>query len=238
MLRCSVRVFDTPQLAAAAAGDAFIDGVSEFSMRLAGLAAGHTMKPVYDHLVSAEARSSGLFSRTAFVQLDEVVSPVWGDANFSEEIDRHLLSRLSGGYRTFLVINGQTNQPDVEANRHRAAILENGGLGVQLLGIGVNGHVGFNEPGCEPDSRCRVTKLAKSTLERNGYPSGTRAVTLGIAEITSAQRIIMVATGAAKSPAIAAMIEGSKSTGCPASLLRGHPNLALFLDRAAAKDLS
>ena len=221
MLRCSVRVFDTPHLAAAAAGEAFIDGVSEFNRRLAGVAAGRTMKPVYDHLVSAEARSSGLFSRTTFVQLDEVVSAVRGDASFSEEIDRHLLSRLSGGYRTFLVINGQTNQPDVEANRHRATILENGGLGVQLLGIGVNGHVGFNEPGCEPDSRCRVTELAKSTLERNGYAPGTRAVTLGIAEITSAQRIIIVATGAAKSPAIAAMIEGSQSTGCPASLPAG-----------------
>ena len=238
MSQCNVRVFDAPHLAAVAAGDAFIEGVSESGSKLAGLAAGQTMKPVYDHLVSAEDRSRGLFSETAFVQLDEVVSAARGDASFSDEIDKHLLSRLSGGYRTFLTIDGQATRPDLEAKRHRAAILENGGLGVQLLGIGVNGHVGFNEPGCEPDSRCRVTKLAKSTLERNGYPSGTRAVTLGIAEITSAQRIIMVATGAAKSPAIAAMIEGSQSTGCPASLLRGHPNLALFLDRAAAKDLS
>ena len=238
MLRGSVQVSDTPNLAAAAAGNAFIDGASEFSRRLAGLAAGRTMKPVYDHLVSAEARSSGLFSGTAFVQLDEVVSPVRSDTSFSEEIDRQLLSRLSGGYGTFLVINGQTNQPDLEANRHRAAILENGGLGVQLLGIGVNGHVGFNEPGCEPDSRCRVTELAMSTLERNGYPPGTRAVTLGITEITSAQRIIIVATGVAKSLAVKAMIEGPKSGACPASLLRGHPDLTLFLDRAAAKDLS
>ena len=77
-----------------------------------------------------------------------------------------------------------------------------------------------------------------STLERNGYPPGTRAITLGISDITFAQRIIMVATGLAKSPAIAAMIEGSQSAGCPASLLWGHPDLALFLDRAAAKDLS
>ena len=77
-----------------------------------------------------------------------------------------------------------------------------------------------------------------STLERNGYPPGTRAITLGITEITSAQRIIMVATGADKSPAVKAMIEGPKSGACPASLLRGHPDLTLFLDRAAAKDLS
>ena len=83
-----------------------------------------------------------------------------------------------------------------------------------------------------------MTKFAKSTLERNGYAPGTRAVTLGIAEITSAQRIIMVATGAAKSPAIAAIIEGSQSTVYPASLLRGYLDLALFLDQAAAKGLS
>ena len=238
MSRCNVGVFDSPYLAAFAAGDAFIESVSESGSKLAGLAAGQTMKPVYDHLVSAEAWSPGLFSEKAFVQLDKVVSATRSDASFSDEIDKHLLFRLSGGYRTFLTIDRQAIRPDREAKRHRAAILENGGLSVQLLGIGVNGHIGFNEPGCESDSRCRVTKLAKSTLERNGYAPGTRAVTLGIAEITSAQRIIMVATGAAKSPAIAAMIEGSQSTGCPASLLRGHPDLVLFLDRAAAKDLS
>ena len=150
MPQCSIRVFDTPHRAAAAAGDAFINGVYDFGAKLAGVAASRTMQPVYDHLVSAEARSIGLFCKTAFVQLDEVVSPVRGNTSFSEDIDRHLLSRLSGGYWTFLVINGQANQPDLEANRHRATILENGGLGVQLLSIGVNGHVGFNEPGCEP----------------------------------------------------------------------------------------
>ena len=238
MSQCNVRVFDAPHLAAVAAGDAFIEGVSESGSKLAGLAAGQTMKPVYDHLVSAEAWSPGLFSETAFVQLDKVVSAARSDASFSDEIDKHLLSRLSGGYRTFLTIDRQAIRPDLEAKRHRAAILENGGLSVRLPGIGVNGPISFNEPGYEPDSRCRVTKFAKSTLERNGYAPGTRAGTLGIAEITSAQRIIMVATGAAKSPAIAAMIEGSQSTGCPASLLRGYLDLALFLDQAAAKGLS
>ena len=238
MSQCSIRVFDTPDLAAAAAGDEFIDCVSEFGARLAGVAAGRTMQPVYDHLVSAEGRSSGLFSKTAFFQLDEVVSADRCDTSFSNEINRHLLSRLSGGYRTFLVINGQANQPDLEANRHGAAILENGGLGVQLLGIGVRGHVGFNDPGCEPDSRCEVTELAMSTLERNGYPPGTWAITLGIADIKSARRIIIVATGAAKSSAVKAMIEGPQAGACPASLLRTHSNLMLFLDQAAAKYLS
>ena len=170
MPRCSIRVFDTYQFAATGAGDAFMDDVYEFNGRLAGVVAGRTMQPIDDHLVSAEARSSRLFSKTTFVQIGEVVSAVHSNTSFSDEIERHLLSRLSGGYRTFLVINGQAKQPDLEANRHRAAILENGGLGAQLLGIGVNDHVGFNEPECEPDSRCRVTELAMNTLERNGYP--------------------------------------------------------------------
>ena len=170
MPRCSIRVFDTYHLAATDAGDAFMEDVYQSGRRLAGVAAGCTMQPVYDHLVSAEARSSGLFSKTTFVQLGEVVSAVRGNTSLPNEIERHLLSRLSGGYWTFLVINGQAKQPDLEANRHRAAILENGGLGVQLLGIGLNDHVGFNEPECDPDSRCRVTELAMSTLERNGYP--------------------------------------------------------------------
>ena len=124
MSRCNVRVFDAPHLAAVAAGDAFIEGVSESGSKLAGLAAGQTMKPVYDHLVFAEDRLRGLFSETAFVQLDEVVSAARSDASFSDEIDKHLLSRLSGGYRTFLTIDGQATRPDLEAKRHRAAILE------------------------------------------------------------------------------------------------------------------
>ena len=115
-----------------------------------------------------ETQSSGLFSKTAFAQLDEVVSESQGEVSFADEIDRYLLSRLSGGYKAFLIIDGQTRRPDLEARRHRADLLESGGLGVQLLGIGVNGHVGFNEPGCYPDSQCRVTALAESTLERNG----------------------------------------------------------------------
>ena len=95
MYQCSIRVFDTPHLTAAAAGDAFMEGVSDFGSRLAGLAAGRTMHPIYDHLVLAETRSSGLFSETAFAQLDEVLSKDRGEASFADEIDRYLLSRLS-----------------------------------------------------------------------------------------------------------------------------------------------
>ena len=167
MSLCSIRVFDTAQIAANAAGDAFIEGLSESGSRLAGLAAGRTMKPVYDYLVWAENRSIGLFSKTAFAQLDEVISEVRGKASFAEEINRNLLSRLSGGYKTFLTINGQATKHNLEAKRYQANLLKSGGLGVQLLGIGVNGHVGFNEPGCHPESQCRHCLLYTSPSPRD-----------------------------------------------------------------------
>ena len=148
------------------------------------------------------------------------------------------MSRLSGGYKTFLTISGQATKHNLEAKRYQATLLKSDGLGVQPLGIGVNGHVGFNEPGCHLESHCRHTALADSTLEGNGYQPGTRAITLGIADIMSAQKINIVVTSTAKSPAVKAMIEGPQSGACPASLLRGHSNLTLFLDQAVAMDLS
>ena len=87
MSLCTIRVLDTPNLAAASAGDAFLEGMSDFGSRLAGLAAGRKMHPVYDHLVWAETQSSGLFSKTAFAPLDEVVSEVHLEANVADPLD-------------------------------------------------------------------------------------------------------------------------------------------------------
>ena len=237
MSEVTIHIYDTPHLAAAGVGDVFMEGIADFYPKLAGLAAGKTMHPVYEHLVRTEKHSSGLFSQITFAQLDEVIPSDKDEVSFAEDINKYLLSRLSGFYKAFLDIDRRTSQPDLEAKRHRANLLTNGGLGVQLLGIGVNGHVGFNEPGCHPESECRVRALAESTLERNGYEPDILAITLGIAEIMSAQRIVMVATGAAKSSAIAEMINGPQSSNCPASRLRPHTDIKLFLDRAAAKNL-
>ena len=89
MSLCSIRVFDTAQIAANAAGDAFIEGLSESGSRLAGLAAGRTMKPVYDYLVWAENRSIGLFSKTSFAQLDASL------AGYSDRICRRAVHLLT-----------------------------------------------------------------------------------------------------------------------------------------------
>lgn len=237
MSRCNVAVFGNAQLAAAAAGDAFIASVLATGARPAGLAAGRTMKPVYDHLVEAEHQSEGLFACTLFSQLDEIIEATSPAASFAKEITDILLARFRKGYAGFLTIDSNAAAA-AEADRHLESIHQAGGLAVQLLGIGVNGHVGFNEPGSRADTRCRVTDLAASTIERNGYAAGQRGITIGIADILAAKKIILVATGAAKAAAVLAMIRGPKTTNCPASLLRDHPYIWLFLDEDAAIRLS
>ena len=238
MSRCNVAVFGNAQLAAAAAGDAFIASVLATGARPAGLAAGRTMKPVYDHLVEAEHQSEGLFACTLFSQLDEIIEATSPAASFAKEITDILLARFTKGYAGFLTIESNAAAAAAEADRHLESIHQAGVIAVQLLGIGVNGHVGFNEPGSRADTRCRVTDLAASTIERNGYAAGQRGITIGIADILAAKKIILVATGAAKAAAVLAMIRGPKTTNCPASLLRDHPDIWLFFDEDAAIHLS
>ena len=114
---------------------------------------------------------------------------------------------------------------------------------IQVLGLGRNGHVGFNEPGSPPDSRVRVVNLAESTvadLDANDWrdeTQPTRAVTRGIADIVEADTIILVAFGDAKAPAVRSMLREPISTDCPASLLREHRDLRVFLDADAARML-
>lgn len=208
--------------------------------QLIGLATGQTMAPVYDALMTREQAQPGLFAECRFAQLDDYLlapdPPAGGlpDLLFAEEIRQHFLARLTGGFGGFLALDGRSPDPAAEAAAHRARLEAAGGLAVQLLGIGINGHIGFNEPGTKKDSICRVVALADSTCIRAGLPAGSRAITLGIADILAAGEILLLATGEAKAAAVAAMINGPQSPDCPASLLRDHPNFCIVLDEQAA----
>lgn len=257
MDRDRLLVFPSAAEAAAAAADRLADqanalAADQMKGKLIGLATGRTMDPVYRALLEREQARPGLFAGCHFAQLDEYVlapdspadspddspadSPSGAAASqlFAEEIRQHFLARLTGGFGGFLALDGHSPDPAAEAAQHRAGLAAAGGLAVQLLGIGVNGHVGFNEPGTKKDSICRVVELAASTSARAGLPAGSRAITLGIADILAAGEILLLATGQAKAAAVAAMIKGPQSPACPASLLRDHPNFCIVLDEQAA----
>lgn len=234
MHSANIFVFEGSEQAAVAAGDAFIASARTSGTRPVGLASGQTMTPVYDHLLTIDGQANGLFADTVFSQLDEVIGQTSPVDSFDTEITTSLFLQFRAKPAGFLMIDGQAGDPAGEAIRHCSAIRMAGGLAMQLIGIGANGHVGFNEPG----SRCRVVDLAASTIQRNGYNTGMQGITLGIADILAAEQIILVATGAAKAAAISAMINGPKTPDCPASLLRDHPDIRLFLDKEAASRIS
>lgn len=132
--------------------------------------------------------------------------------------------------------------PHVESGHYEAAIQQAGGVDLCVLGIGRNGHIGFNEPGAPLRSRTRVVELAESTRRANATGFGAeevpkRAITVGMGTIFDSRRILLLASGSSKAGAVASAVEGEPSPRVPASLLRRHPDVKFVLDREAASKL-
>ena len=131
---------------------------------------------------------------------------------------------------------------DIEENcRAYEAALKKNIIDLQVLGIGSDGHIGFNEPGVSFDSETHITKLLEQTRKDNArFFDGditrvpTHAITMGIASIMRTKKILLLATGKNKADAVYGMLKGEKTTSCPASILRDHPNVIVILDKEAS----
>ena len=141
---------------------------------------------------------------------------------------------------TFVPVPGDGRPPSLRA--HEARLQQLGGIALQLLGIGRNGHIAFNEPGCAFETGFHVAELAAETradAQRRFHPAPvpTHGVTAGIASILHSRRIVLCAFGAGKAAAVRAMLQGEVATVCPAAALRRHRNVLVLLDPAAASGL-
>eukprot|EP01126_Amoeba_proteus_P035805 TRINITY_DN361_c0_g2_i16.p1 TRINITY_DN361_c0_g2~~TRINITY_DN361_c0_g2_i16.p1 ORF type:complete len:171 (+),score=17.27 TRINITY_DN361_c0_g2_i16:336-848(+) len=140
------------------------------------------------------------------------------------------------------ILNGKASEPHFECKAFENKILSVGGVDLWLLGIGKNGHIAFNEPGCAIDSRTRLVTLTRSTIQANSDgrffsdPNDVPrcALTAGIATIKSAKKVVLLATGKNKAGIIKTALEGPFSPDCPASLLRDHPDCTFILDLESA----
>ena len=139
--------------------------------------------------------------------------------------------------------DGNAADPVAEGVNYDAAIVAAGGIDVQILGIGRNGHIGFNEPGESFIYGCHVVNLTQSTIEANRrfFESEAdvprQAISLGVGSIMNARKILLLATGADKADAIYASVYGDINPQCQASILRSHPDVIFLLDKAAASKL-
>jgi glucosamine-6-phosphate deaminase len=207
-----------------------------------GLATGSSPLPVYEHL--ARACRDDFFGVACFA-LDEYVGL---PAEHPQSYRRFIADRVAGPLG---IDPGRVHVPagdaeDLEAAcaAFEASIAEAGGVDLQILGIGRNGHLAFNEPGSAFSSRTRPVRLAEDTRRANArfFESfdqvPAHALTQGIATIMEARHLLLVAQGAGKATALARALEGPVTEAFPASIIQRHPNLTVIADRAAGSLLN
>jgi glucosamine-6-phosphate deaminase len=237
------RVFPDYDAMSAAAADAVAQTLEERRSAVFMLPTGITPLGMYRRLVEMY-RSDGLsFAAATFFNLDEYLGLAPDHAAsyhvYMKEIFYGLID--ADAARVF-VPDGTAPDPEAECELYEAAITEAGGIDVCVLGIGRNGHIGFNEPGAPFDSRTRVVQLSESTRKVNAGDfeadrAPERAITVGMATIFESRDVLLLASDTNKAGAVAAAMEGDVSESVPASMLRSHPNASLFLDEEAASDL-
>ena len=211
-----------------------------------GFATGRTPLALYAEFARLVAEERLDLSRLSSFHLDEYLDlPLDHPASFRARM-REMLYRGIGHpdeRARFPVECDRSVALDRACDDYERAIVASGGIAWQLLGIGLNGHVAFNEPGTAADSRTRVVELSESTRRANRSDFGPhesvprRAVTMGIATIRDARRLRIVALGPSKAPIVRELLHAHASPQLPATLLRGHPGIELWCDAAAAGDL-
>ncbi|MGP4753281.1 glucosamine-6-phosphate deaminase [Agrobacterium pusense] len=206
-----------------------------------GLATGKTPRRVYERLVAATHERKVSFSEVETINLDEYLGLGRSHPDsFAAYMHRELFSVADFDTSNINLIDGAVADETAEATRY-AALVRSRPADLQLLGIGTNGHIGFNEPGSPAESRVRVVELSQETLAAN-QPTlleldrvPPHAITMGIADILDAREIVVLATGAAKAEAIHKSLSGQQDNSCPASLLGAHGNVHWVLDNGAAQ---
>ncbi len=211
-----------------------------------GLATGRTMEPVYDALARQltllpVAEGERLRERWLSFNLDEYVGLGRGDCrSFAACMEQQLVLPLGLDPERVRLPDGLAPDPRAEAHRYAAAVAAAGGIGLQVLGLGLNGHVGFNEPPCSPDMACRWVRLCPTTRAANAAAFGGDAasvpewaITLGLAEILAAESILVVVTGSAKAEVLRRSLEEPPSIDLPASWLQQHPRVKVVADGPA-----
>lgn len=209
-----------------------------------GLATGETMEPVFAELVRRHREQVLSFAGVRAYLLDEYLGLDRGDPRaYRNVVDRLLAGHVDFEAGAVRGPNPHATDLDAECARYERAVRE-ASIGLQLLGIGSNGHIAFNEPGSPLDSTTRVVALSEETRTDNarffgaGQPVPAGAITQGLATIGAAGELLLLACGRHKAAAVARAVEGPVTTDVPASALQRHPKVTVVLDPPASTGLA
>jgi glucosamine-6-phosphate deaminase len=239
------QAFPSEAALAAALGRRVADAISRQPSLVLGLPTGRTPLALYAELVRLTRAETLDWSGVRTFNLDEFVRLGRGDAgSYRTFMEDRLFSKVRINPKHIGFLDGRAANLAAECARYERAIADAGGLDLLILGIGANGHVGFNEPAEALAARTHVVELDEPTRAANALWFGgdiravpREALTMGMATILAARAIVLIATGEAKSEAVTAMLEGRVTTRVPASFLQLHPHVTVMLDEPLAEGL-
>lgn len=240
-----VTVFPNDRAAAKALACRTAEALAARPSLVLGLPTGRTPVRLYNELVSLAAHGKADFSRVRTFNLDEFLGiPSSHPGSYRTFMEAHLFRHVGIPDERINFLNGAAADPEAECRRYEDAIAAAGGIDLQILGIGTNGHIGFNEPARELQARTHRVKLKPETRRSNaalfgGDPAAVPedALSMGMATILQARSIVLLATGRSKARCVARVVNGPITTRLPASFLQLHHDVHVMLDEAAASAL-
>ncbi|MGA1197536.1 MAG: glucosamine-6-phosphate deaminase [Candidatus Latescibacterota bacterium] len=239
------QIFDTDDHVAQAAAKSIANLIRQKPNAVLGLATGSTPVKTYAELVRLHRQENLSFAKITTFNLDEY----WGldgdhDQSYRYFMQTHLFDHIDIRPWNTHVPNGKAVDPNLAGEAYETQIRACGGIDLWLLGIGQNGHIAFNEPGSARNSRTRQIDLLPDTIEANARFFENKsdvpqtALTVGIATMFDAQKILLLATGKGKADAIQHALHDQPGTHCPASFLKTHPNCTFLLDQEAGSQIN
>lgn len=218
----------------------FSDVIKTNPKAVLGLATGETPVGMYNCLIEEYKNGELDFSQIKSVNLDEYypISPD-NDQSYRYFMDNKLFNHVNIDKSNTNVPNGEAKDVEASCRDYEALIDSLGGVDIQVLGIGRNGHIGFNEPDEHLELYTHLTALTPNTIEANARFFASEAdvpkhaLTMGIKSVFKAKKIVILASGTSKAEAVKAMLQDKITTSCPASLLSLHNDVTLICDEAA-----
>lgn len=237
----NVLIYESEEQIGIAAGNYMCGQVLQRPNSVLGLATGSTPLKPYSQMIELYKKGVVDFSKVTTFNLDEYVKLDVNDKNsYHSFMHENLFDHINIPEENINFLDGNAEDPEEECRRYEEKIKAAGGIDIQLLGIGSNGHIAFNEPADCFQRWSHVVTLKESTVKDNSrfFKSidevPTQAVTMGIGSIMQAKKILIIAIGENKAKAIKQLIDGNVTPMCPASVLQFHTDVTLMLDKAAA----
>lgn len=237
----NVLVFDTEEQIGIAAGYYMCGQVLQKPDSVLGLATGSTPIKAYDHMIKLYRQGAVDFSQVTTFNLDEYCNLDIKDKNsYHSFMYENLFNNINIPDENINFLDGNADDVEQECKNYEKKIKQAGGIDIQLLGIGSNGHIAFNEPAESFQRWSHIVALKESTIKDNSRffnsieEVPTHALTMGIGSIMQAKRILIIALSEHKAKAVKQVIDGQVTPQCPASVLQFHPDVTLMLDKGAA----